>query len=271
MSAPWRRSSGLDPDARAYCLRSGATDRRVMSEWVRGLKGLGIWDEFAYFPLLQDQSAGAGSGVIGLGGAAAGCSGTLVNGPTWGPTGITFSAGAYMDIGGANNLYQNKGAGWLCAVFADSAPTAGDTGHTLIWFSTPSDTTARFALWSRRSATYSAGLARQLDTDGIVASASNTSPGTTCHFLDSTANWAGNSVVSRLDGVGNPSGSFSAAGLTANTGSGIVRVGAVSSTTNRFAGTIALIAFSDRLVSLETSEALRSLYKSTLGKGLGLP
>ena len=79
----------LDQDAVAYCARSGATERRLLSDFAKELKRDGIWDKFICWPLLPGQNAGSGSMAYSFGGLGA-YDGTLINGPTWGNSGITF-------------------------------------------------------------------------------------------------------------------------------------------------------------------------------------
>jgi hypothetical protein len=88
----------LDADALAFGATSGATDIRPLSNLARGIKNLGLWSNFASWPQKSAQNAGTGATVFMLGGASAG-SGTLVNGPTWGASGIAYTSASsqYMD------------------------------------------------------------------------------------------------------------------------------------------------------------------------------
>ncbi|GAT32503.1 hypothetical protein TSACC_2902 [Terrimicrobium sacchariphilum] len=271
MAVPWRSSGRMDADVRGYCDRTGATASTAINNFARGLKGMGMWENFACFLMPQTQSIGSGSFLPCFGGSGAGITGTLINGPTWGLQGITFPFSSYIDVSGANSLFRNKGAGWVCAVYSDGDPSGGDSGRSVVWFSTGINTAVRLALWSRRNMTYSVGLSRRLDTEGVVESSSGTAPGTGFHYHDCVAQWSANTLASRIDGAANPVGAFSSAGVTADIASASVRIGSSAPGANRFSGIISMIAFSDRAVTLATSEAFRSLYKSTVGRELGLP
>ena len=84
------RGPVYDQDALVFCRTSGATDRKAISEFVRGVKNLGLWDSMVCWPLRSTQNAGTGTTAYSLGGLGT-FNGTLVNGPTWGTNGITFA------------------------------------------------------------------------------------------------------------------------------------------------------------------------------------
>ena len=77
-----------DPDAAAFCARSGASDRAAVSAFVRGVKDLGLWESMVCWPLRSEQNAGTGTTAYSLGGLGT-FNGTLVDGPVWGPDGVT--------------------------------------------------------------------------------------------------------------------------------------------------------------------------------------
>jgi hypothetical protein len=80
----------LDPDAAAFCARSGASDVAALSAFVRGAKDLGLWESMVCWPLRSTQNAGFGDTVYSLGGLGT-YDGTRVNAPAWGADGITFT------------------------------------------------------------------------------------------------------------------------------------------------------------------------------------
>jgi hypothetical protein len=84
-------TSSFDPDAREYCIQAGAIDRAAINHFVKGIKRLGLWSSMVCWPLRSAQNAGTGSTAYSLGGLGA-YNGTLVNGPTWGADGVDFSA-----------------------------------------------------------------------------------------------------------------------------------------------------------------------------------
>jgi hypothetical protein len=97
-------SPSYDPDALAYVQASGATDIDNINAFVVGVKALGLWNTMVCWPLRSSQNAGTGSTAYSLGGLGT-YNGTLVNGPTWGVDGITTNGVAqYINatIGSAN-------------------------------------------------------------------------------------------------------------------------------------------------------------------------
>ena len=84
------RGPSVDPDAAAFAAASGATDVAALSAFVKGVKDLGLWESMVCWPLRSTQNAGTGTTAYSLGGLSSG-TGTLVNGPTWGADGITFT------------------------------------------------------------------------------------------------------------------------------------------------------------------------------------
>jgi hypothetical protein len=88
-------ASSFDPDARAFVQTSGATDRAAINHFVKGIRALGLWDDMVCWPLRSAQNAGTGSTAYSLGGLGT-YNGTLVNGPTWGVDGITITSTAII-------------------------------------------------------------------------------------------------------------------------------------------------------------------------------
>lgn len=83
-------NSAMDADARSFCQTSGATDRAAINFFVKQIKNLGLWSSIVCWPLRSAQNAGTGSTAYSLGGLGT-FNGTLVNGPTWGANGIAFT------------------------------------------------------------------------------------------------------------------------------------------------------------------------------------
>ena len=65
-------------------------DKESVFKFVEGIFDLGLWDSMICWPLRSSQNAGVGNTVYSLGGLGT-YNGTLVNGPTWGADGIAFA------------------------------------------------------------------------------------------------------------------------------------------------------------------------------------
>ena len=83
----YRQLNGLDNIANV--------DAVDIDNFVIGLKDLGIWHNSVCFLMRSQHNIGVGSTINSLGGQA-NINGTLVNSPTWGLSGITFSGTNYI-------------------------------------------------------------------------------------------------------------------------------------------------------------------------------
>jgi hypothetical protein len=63
--------SGMDPDAKAFIDTTGATDTLAIVAWVVGIKNLGLWEDLVCWPLISTQNYGSGGIVESLGGYVA--------------------------------------------------------------------------------------------------------------------------------------------------------------------------------------------------------
>lgn len=70
-----------------------ANSRALILDFVKGVKALGLWNNFVCWPLRSSQNAGTGTTAFSLGGLGT-FNGTLVNGFPWGVNGLVKSAAA---------------------------------------------------------------------------------------------------------------------------------------------------------------------------------
>ena len=242
-----------DEDAVAFAEASGATDIANLSAFVTGVKDLGLWDSMVCWPLRSAQNAGTGTTAYSLGSLGT-YNGTLVNGPTWGADGIDFSA----------STSQRKTDGYGLPSYPVSSIVIGrrvSGSGTSQWEYRDNTTNRSFArrLYSNNSMGLSiAGVgyimlvnvnAQTLTDDfelatGIVPSATNSESEV---FINTTkpAQTAGATTW----GTGaNSTGSFQL------TGDLVFRA-----------------SFHATFTAVIDNNVFYSLYKSTLGQGLGLP
>jgi len=88
------KAAVYDRDAINYFSRAGvtnATAKAQINAFVKGVKNLGLYNNMVCWPLRSSQNAGTGLTAYSLGGLGT-FNGTLSspNGPTWGASGITF-------------------------------------------------------------------------------------------------------------------------------------------------------------------------------------
>ena len=87
---------------------SDVKDKRSVFNFVEGIHDLGLWDSMVCWPLRSSQNAGVGNTAFSLGGLGT-FDGTLVNGPTWGINGVacgqTWNNGNSIDILGLTKAW----------------------------------------------------------------------------------------------------------------------------------------------------------------------
>jgi hypothetical protein len=91
--------SGFDADAAAYFERAGVTDATAKGQinaFVKGMKDLGLYSNMLSWPLRSAQNAGTGSTAYSLGGLQT-ANATLVNGSTWAANGTPFTTTQYAN------------------------------------------------------------------------------------------------------------------------------------------------------------------------------
>ena len=103
------KAAVYDKDAVSYFSRAGVTDATAKSQinaFVKGVKNLGLYNSMVCWPLRSSQNAGTGTTAYSLGGLGT-YNGTLTNGPTWGADGITFDGtDDYLLTGYTSGLSQ---------------------------------------------------------------------------------------------------------------------------------------------------------------------
>jgi hypothetical protein len=247
-----RFSGGLDPAAKAYIAASGATDANAINNFVKGIKALGLWNDMICWPMRSTQNAGTGSTAYSLGGYGT-YNGTLVNVPTWGGTGITCTHGSSQSI----NVTVPFSAPISTMIVYRSDMTAGAAGITSIFNGSSSDiprhvvSSALSASW--RSAWTASGQIYFYSQGEFNSFFGYGSVGTQRGRLNGSASnsWATTS------GNAAPSGNYQKVlGLDTLTGASGTITGAMTA-----------FFFGEDI----DTQAVYSLYKSTLGTGLSLP
>jgi hypothetical protein len=75
---------------------------RQLNQFVISIKKMGLWYNMICWPLKANQNAGSGTIAYSLGGFGI-LNGTLISNPTWGPTGIIFNnLDQYISLSGAS-------------------------------------------------------------------------------------------------------------------------------------------------------------------------
>lgn len=241
----------LDREALSFCAASGATDKRGISDFVRGIKALGLWDSLVCWPLRSSQNSGGAdptnTTVYSLGGLGT-FNGTRTNGPTWGSDGLARSAtNNYISIPSLGTTFDSSGSVW--AVF-------------------PVQTTESYVLRTKRAMLGWEGGAFRFSSPGEGSLGGIlTSSLTGRNFLCGAYTNNGTNTTGRLF-VNSALSDTSRTAGQATTDTTVVFNYLAGST---FAPSETSITGICRNMTQAESSALFALYKSTLGQGLALP
>jgi hypothetical protein len=244
-----------DPDAAAFCARSGASDRAAVSAFVRGVKDLGLWESMVCWPLRSEQNAGTGTTAYSLGGLGT-FDGTLVDGPTWGSDGVENTASNSISF---NNPFASTRA--FVHVFAKT-DTSDTDGASLASYSAGPERGYECLFVNSNTPQirfYAGDFQNNARTTSINCNDGNQ------HFVSGITD--GSSAQWFVDGSAGAFSALTHTPLAASTAS--LRAGGRSN------GSVS-VACRSAFVAVFTSHTtqmpqLYTLYRQTLGTGLGLP
>lgn len=257
----WMSAKGwlptYDADAEAFCLASGATDIVNISAFVAGVKALGLWNNMVCWPMRAMQNAGTGTTAYSLGGLETN-NGTLVSGPTWGPSGITTSATAYVKATYSRTLtatpFTMFGAyTGLTPVISQAYITLGNTGLTapLAWIGSSGAINTRG--FTRNNAYIDVTPPGSfLSTNGAAMVGENVTLIPSSGMLVRSNTWLGTEGAISLNNI--------ACG-------GALRTSFASAAP----ATYSIFGYMTTNLTDAQIAAFYALYKSTLGQGLGFP
>ena len=254
--------SGFDADAAAYFERAGVTDATAKGQinaFVKGVKDLGLWSSIVSWPLRSAQNAGTGTTAYSLGGAGT-FNGTLTNGPTWSADGVVFD--------GTNDCVTTS------LVVANGPASFGFASKIAI---TPTDNYAVLSLddlTSRKmNLFYSSGASGRVrfeaNLNGVMGNRLDINSTNSLDFVFGQASHDGTNFY----GQGNNGTIQSVAGSGTMQGTGANFVfgrRSIDAAPLNFPGTIAFGYVISSSVNANFTN-LYTLYKNTLGTGLGLP
>ena len=247
----------FDSDAAAFFATAGVTDataKTQINSFVKGIKDLGLWSSMVCWPLRSSQNAGTGTTAYSLGGLAT-YNGTLTNGPTWGTDGIIFD-GTNDRIALANGAFGTgtSPASIFCILKTDSTATK----------STPFST--------GDGNTNAAVVGLNLNSSGFdVAFVTYTGQNIAAQSTDYKCLLVGNTNLGFSGKNGGTVISFTPA-VTLTKPGNFVSIGSLGNPFQEFFGGIisAVIRF-NQTPTTQLNSDVYTLYKTTLGQGLGLP
>ena len=259
-----------DTDASTYFNNAGVTNtagRQQISRFVTGIKNLGLWSSMVCWPLRSSQNAGTGTTAYSLGGLGT-YNGTLTNGPTWGTDGVNFVTASNTRIITPAVPFSNSISVFNVFTHTAFGASSGDYSATLGVdqsyqirgmedFITGSSGSRALNVWIYRVGGLASNINVSIPNDSAFLN--------TFHAYGLSASSTNN--ASLYDGT--------AATLTQSTpvvASSQVGIGAQGHVGARvMTGKIPFTLLSSTGFTASQFSSLYSLYKTTLGTGLGLP
>ena len=254
-------------DVQAYlntCNITSATPRKQIRDFSAGVNDLGLWNSMVCWPLRSSQNYGSGDTVFSLGGLGT-FNGTRVGGPTWGADGIA-----------SDN--DNKG------ILHDAGRDFG-TGQFTIGACLKQQTfgSACFALGlypqSASLAAYDLGINSTGVVDVLIRNNSTVGGSSRVTAGQMTADTFGLAIATRSDNTlvstlnGNTTGTSSALAAGVNFSRTDIQAVVVG---RQITGSLSRNLFTESFAFIIKGQAITAssfytLYKDTLGQGLGLP
>ena len=105
------------------CNITAATPRKQIRDFSAGVNDLGLWNSMVCWPLRSSQNYGSGTTAFSLGGLGT-YNGTLTNGPSWGADGLTFAAASSQYISTTLALSGTTNCTFFASLELDDAGSA---------------------------------------------------------------------------------------------------------------------------------------------------
>ncbi len=283
------KSYGLQNETRQYLRRLYAYGRELapadvadIDNFVKGLKQLNIWQNIITYPLRSQHNLGSTSNVLSLGGIGK-FDGLAQNSPTWGLSGMNFTASSsqYIRIPNFMNNPVIAGFSMICL----HQPDFTTTGRALLGSDGASTTTRGLRInVQNHSYLTGTGVADRyyLSFNSSPTSSTGDSAAATLLGYNSAqmhvnyVSFGGASLVggfttgfNTATSIGNRSLPFF--GNTTFPTMGIGARNGQTGTGDYFQGTISLMMISNRFINTTEYLNVYNLIKTTIGKGLGLP
>jgi len=258
--------TGFDADAVAYFNRASVTDATAKGQinaFVKGMKGLGLYNSMVCWPLRSAQNVGTGTTVYSLGGYGIN-NGTMNGTISWGASGSVFandssfksiSVGLNQSFNTSNSCFAVGALIATSSTFRRYIGTSTQSASVLSTQMSAANSTSMITIntWSE-SVSSDVAISRDLSTYNWLG----------ISFDYSTGSNNVNGQVNSTFGT--------ASRASSNPGTRAFHIGGGQFVQDTFTGTMSFAAyFPSSIVSQADKASLYSLYKTTLGTGLGLP
>jgi hypothetical protein len=254
--------SGYDADAIAYFERAGVTDATAKAQinaFVKGIKDLGLYNNMVSWLLRSAQNAGTGTTAYSLGGFGT-FNGTLTNGPTWGADGVVLDGVNDFISTSLGNVYSS-GISMLIGFNSDNIEIVPFT--CLLSNQQGMSPFPTFDLRRQSGTTINVSVAIA-GTERILALGSVT------NGVNYLAGFSHNNSTARsfFSGSQIATGSFSGA---VDNSTNNLTLGKNPAFERNFDGKMFFVMAANVGITESQHSSIYTLYKNTLGTGLGLP
>ncbi len=251
-----------DSDASSYFTTAGVTEvaaKQQISRFVTGIKDLGLWSSMVCWPLRSSQNAGTGTTAYSLGGLGT-YNGTLTNGPTWGTDGVDLDGINDFIATSIGNIYSS-GISILIGFNSDNIEIIPFT--CLLSNQQALSPFPTFDIRRQSGTTINVSVA-------IAGTERNLALGSVINGVNYLTGFSHNNSTARsfFDGSQIATGSFS--GAVSNSTNNLT-LGKNPAFQRNFDGKIFFAMAANVGVTESQHSSIYTLYKTTLGTGLGLP
>jgi hypothetical protein len=252
-----------------------ASSQSLINNFVKGIKGLGLWNNFVCWPLRSSQNASATQTAYSLGGLGS-YNGSLVNNPFWTSTGIQKTTDSYQYISLPNFDIASAGQFSATSVFNLSSYSNSNQIIPIGINCNGSNVVAGTGLFVYvDSGSLNVRVASQNMSGGNGERYIDQSPSRSS-FLGNNFNWQSGAIGSSpsFNGSSDVNGTYNSNvqgtgtaftnGSSPSSGIGLTQNG------SGWSSNISFSSFLTTAISQTQQSQLYSLYKSTLGVGLNL-
>jgi hypothetical protein len=252
------------------CNITDTTPRKQIRDFAAGVNDLGLWNSMVCWPLRSTQNAGTGTTAYSLGGLGT-FNGTLVNGPTWGVDGVKFSSANHHILLSSISVDPNWKPFSTFAV-TDSNFTTNFLAQTTLCSLGSNTTNGALVSVNQSTTNFLGEVGVNRLTGGFRAVSLAYSKGAFGFYFAGFSDYSAPQTMNAFL-------EFNSTRTTSLFGSGTSPQTETGSVSFLFGGigasgrdeTAAVQAWFNAYLSVEQSAAIRALYKTTLGTGLGLP
>jgi hypothetical protein len=273
------KSYGLQNETRQYLRRLYAygkelntTDVADIDNFIKGLKQFNLWQNIVCWAMRSQYNIGSGSVLLSLGGFGR-YDGSMFNSPAWSNTGIIFNGTShYIQFNNPIRSTNINNIGLFSSIDSD-AITLG--ARTIIGSFGGSGT--RGPLFTVAGSSVQGGVSGGIyfdsSYDGVntffpVPGGSNSTGNTSVPEIVSAGYLDGRRYIEYNNAARSSDSSIATPGVWNN--NSLWRIGARLDGAY-FLGSISFSLFSNKGLTANQYTLLNLLYKSTIGKGLGLP